>query len=147
MKAEQKQTVEYDDLTLEGMTQEQLDDIEQNRVRDIKAGIVPDQTIGGELVLKIDKGVNLTSVNGKDKFAFNFLVPRYSDQGKLLPQPDAVQMKIMDVETGKFKTKVRLVIPNHNMFLYQEIIKIKTYKVREDENNFKLADKTYIGCI
>lgn len=147
MKAEQKQTVVYDDLTLEGMTQEQLDDIEDNRVRDIKAGIIPDQTIGGELVLKIDKGVNLTTVNGKDKFAFNFLVPRYSDQGKLLPQPDAVQMKMMDLETGKFKTKVRLVIPNHNMFLYQEIIKIKTYKVREDENNFKLADKTYIGCI
>ena len=32
MKAEQKQTVVYDDLKLEGMTQEELDDMEDNRV-------------------------------------------------------------------------------------------------------------------
>jgi hypothetical protein len=72
------------------MTQDQLDDIEENRVKDIKAGIIPDQNIGGELVLKIDKGVNLTTVNGKEKFAFNFLVPRYNDKGELMSQPNAV---------------------------------------------------------
>lgn len=121
--------------------------MELSRVQSIKAGIIPDEKIGGELVLKIDRGVNLTKVSGKDKFAFNFIVPRYDEQGKLLPQPDAVQMKFIDTETGKFKTKVRLVIPNQNMFLYQEIIKIKTYKIAGEESNFKLADKVYIGCI
>jgi hypothetical protein len=31
--------------------------------------------------------------------------------------------------------------------MYQEVLKIKVYKLREDQDDFKLADKTYIGCI
>lgn len=115
MKTEQKQTVTYDDVKLEGMDQEQLDEIEEKRVQDIKAGIIEEEKIGGELVLKIDKGVNLTSINGKEKFAFNIIIPRYNKDGELIPQPDAIQMKMIDPETGKFKTKVRLAIKNQNM--------------------------------
>jgi len=31
--------------------------------------------------------------------------------------------------------------------MYQEIIKVSVYKCPEDEDNFKNADKTFIGCI
>jgi hypothetical protein len=45
--------------------------MEDNRVQDIKAGRIQSKVIGGELVLKIDKGVNLFKNNNeKEKFAF-----------------------------------------------------------------------------
>ena len=40
MKAEQKQTVQYDDVKLEAMDQEKLDEIEEQRVQDIQAGTI-----------------------------------------------------------------------------------------------------------
>lgn len=134
MKAEQKQTVTYDDVKLEAMDQDKLDEIEEKRVQDIKAGIIEEQKIGGELVLKIDKGVNLTNINGKEKFAFNIQVPRYGKDGELLPVPDAVQMKMIDVETGKFKTKVRLQIPNHNMVSYFHFFIFVEHVPRDNKN-------------
>ena len=36
---------------------------------------------------------------------------------------------------------------NHNMFLYQEVIKVSVFKCPESQDDAKTADKTYTGCI
>ena len=56
-------------------------------------------------------------------------------------------MKMQESSTGKFKMKVRLLIPNHNINMYQDVLKVRVYKLPEDEQDFKLADKVYVGCI
>jgi hypothetical protein len=90
--------------------------MEDNRVQDIKAGRIQQQVIGGELVLKIDKGVNLfKNNNGKEKFAFQFEIPRYNDKGELVKSGEYVKMKMKEPETDKFKIRIRMPIPNHNM--------------------------------
>jgi hypothetical protein len=53
-------------------------------VQDIKAGRIQQKKIGGEIILKIDRGMNITNVKGKEKFAFNIEMPRYDNSGRLL---------------------------------------------------------------
>ena len=70
MKNEQKQKVEYVDQKLEAATEEALEEIENQRMQDIKSGTLQTQMISGELVLKIMNGQNFASIPGKNKFAF-----------------------------------------------------------------------------
>jgi hypothetical protein len=51
---------------------------------DIKSGSLPEKLIGGELVLKISEGQNLVKLNGKNKFLFQYEMPRYDNSGKLM---------------------------------------------------------------
>lgn len=85
MKQEQKQTIKYDDVKLETKDQDQLDQMEEDRVQKILAETLEENMISGELILKIIKGNNLTEINGKEKFAFQVQMPRYDAKGKLLP--------------------------------------------------------------
>lgn len=54
---------------------------------------------------------------------------------------------MQDAETGSFKIKLKLPIINQNMNMYQEIIKVSVYKCPEEDDNFKTANKTFIGCL
>lgn len=147
MNTEIKKTNVYTDQKLESPVDEELVEIEEQRVNDIKAGSLPEKLIGGELVLKITEGKNFVDLNGKPKFALRYEMPRYDNSGKLTQPGFYDQMKSQDAETGAFKIKLKLPIMNHNMFLYQEIIRVSVYKVSDEATNFKTADKTFIGCI
>ena len=114
---------------------------------DIKSGSLPEKLIGGELVLKISEGQNLVKLNGKNKFLFQYEMPRYDNSGKLMQPAFYNQMKMQDAETGQFRIKLKLPIMNHNMYLYQEVIKVSVFKCPESHEDPKTADKTYTGFI
>lgn len=98
LKAEQKQAVVYSDLKLEAKTDEELAEIEEQRVQDIKAGNIPDKKASGELIFKIDKGDRLPELPGKEQLAFCISIPKYDNKGKLMTSGDSVRFRTMDPE-------------------------------------------------
>lgn len=84
MKAEIKQAQVYTDQKLEAKTDEELANMEEQRVQDIKANNIPDQKVAGELIFKIDKGNSLPEIPGKEQLAFNIIIPKYDNKGTLM---------------------------------------------------------------
>ena len=115
MNNEIKKVNTYSDEKLEAVSDEKLAELEEQRVMDIKAGSIPEKVIGGELVLKISQGQNFVELNGKNKFALAYEMPRYDNSGKLMQSSSYNQLKMQDPETGAFKIKLKLPIMNHNM--------------------------------
>lgn len=150
LKAEQKQAVVYSDQKLEAKTDEELAEIEEQRVQDIKAGNIPDKKASGELIFKIDKGDRLPELPGKEQLAFCISIPKYDNKGKLMTSGDSVRFRTMDPEQpGRIRVKTRILLREENLFMFQDAIKVQVYRLGADETDktFKIADKTYIGCI
>ena len=118
MKNEIKTKQEYVDQKLEAATDEDLQRREQQRVQQIKDGTLPEQEIGGELELRLSKGINFLDVAGKDQFGFKYDVPRYDKEAKIMDDGFNAQVKMPDSETGEFKIKVKLLVKKYNMYMY-----------------------------
>lgn len=54
-----------------------------------------------------------------------------------------------DPETGEFKTKVKLLVQKHNMYMYQDAVKISCCKLDSEATKatFQRAEKEELGCI
>ena len=130
MKNEVKQKVDYADQKLEAVSAADLQNIEELRKQKILAGTIEEQVIGGEISIKVDKGVNLAEINGKEMFAFAFEMPQYSKKAALIPTGMNVLTKMQNPETGKFGMKVRLAIENKNLHMYSDALCIRIFKRR-----------------
>jgi len=84
MKTEIKTKQEYVDQKLEAATDEDLQQREEQRIQQIKAGTLPEKEIGGELEVRLVKGVNFVDVPGKEQFGFKYDLPRYDKEGKII---------------------------------------------------------------
>ena len=84
MKTEIKTKQEYVDQKLEAATDEDLQLGEQHRIQQIKAGTLPQQEIGGELEVRLGKGVNFVSTPGKEQFGFKYDLQRYDKDGEII---------------------------------------------------------------
>jgi hypothetical protein len=149
MKTEIKTKQEYVDQKLETATDEDLQLGEQHRIQQIKAGTLPQQEIGGELEVRLAKGVNFVDVPGKEQFGFKYDLPRYDNDGNIMDGGFMAQVKTADPETGEFKTKVKLLVKKHNMYMYQDAIKIACCKLDSEATKatFQRAEKEELGCI
>lgn len=78
-----KKTVDYEDFKLEGLSLEDLEQLEVVRQNKIKNKTIEESKIAGELVLNILKGDNLCKINGKEQFAFKIEMPSYDNNAKL----------------------------------------------------------------
>mmetsp|Transcript_5802 Transcript_5802/g.9260 ORF Transcript_5802/g.9260 Transcript_5802/m.9260 type:complete len:285 (+) Transcript_5802:3052-3906(+) len=136
-----------DKVSMEKLNVDDWRETEKFRVQSIKADQVEQDLQGGELAFRVRSGRNLPKIKNKEKFAFQIDLPRYDRNGSLMKPALNVQMKNQDPSTGKFRLKVRLLIPNHNINMYQDVIHVKVFKLREEDTDFKMADKTYIGSI
>jgi hypothetical protein len=70
MKEERKEVIEYDDVTLEPMSLDEVKEANEKLVSRIQSGDIEKIAAGGELVLKLFQAKNVAEVNGKPKYLF-----------------------------------------------------------------------------
>lgn len=109
---------------------------------------MPTKEIGGELEVRLTKGVSLIEVPGKEQLGFQYDLQRYDNEGKIASKAGPVQVKRADPESGVFKARIKLTVKN-NMNTYHNAIKIACCRLDSEATTatFPGAEKEPIGCI